>query len=240
MLAVFPRRNPGVRRLSPGGKMDIGELKKQTSLKVLSRGKSGTGKTRLASLVALGVLEEGYSVLYIDTETEGATNMVTLIDKEGYDDDVVENLTYLQVSNYEGMKSSLNNAEDYDLVVFDTLDHKHSFVLKAVTDAKRDADADWNEYPQIYSEEKEFMTDISNVNTNVLATIDPESGKSSKPKGTQVNIHGYFSVVVDLYRDGDSWSHKIDNWIGRSDLIGKELSNVDLHEALLKEVLERL
>lgn len=220
--------------------MDIEELRKKSNRKILLRGNSGRGKTRQSAMVTLHVLDEGGDVLFIDTESEGAPTILALIDQLGYDEDLVDGLEYEMVESYEDMKSSLNNSSDYDLVVFDTLDHKHSYVLKAVTDAKTKADADWNEYPQIYSKEKEFMDDLRKLETNLLATIDPESGKSNKPKGTQVNIQGYFTIVVDLYRDGNDWSHKIENWIGRSDLIGKEIRNTDIHDALASEIIETI
>ena len=219
--------------------MDIEELRQKSNLKVLLRGKSGRGKTRQSSLVALEVLDEGMDVLYIDTESEGSTTILGLIEEMGYDESVVDGLEYIQAESYEDMKSSLNRAGEYDLIVFDTLDHKHSYVLKAVTDAKSSTEADWNEYPQIYSKEKEFMDDLRKIDTNLLATLDPESGKSSKPKGAQTNVQGYFSVVVDLYRDGTNWSHKIENWIGRSEIIGKQLGNVELYEAISDETIER-
>ncbi len=220
--------------------MDIEELRERSNRKVLLRGKSGRGKTRQSSLVALEVLDEGGEVLFIDTESEGATTILGLIDEMDYSEDLVDNLEYERVESYEDMKSSLNNASDFDVVVFDTLDHKHSYVLKAVTDAKTKAEADWNEYPQIYSKEKEFMDDLRKMNTNLVATIDPESGKSNKPKGTQVNIQGYFTIVVDLYRDGSDWSHKVENWIGRSELIGKQIGNTDLHSALASEIVKTI
>ncbi len=220
--------------------MDIEELRERSNRKVLLRGKSGRGKTRQSSLVALEVLDEGGEVLFIDTESEGATTILGLIDEMDYSEDLVDNLEYERVESYEDMKSSLNNASDFDVVVFDTLDHKHSYVLKAVTDAKTKAEADWNEYPQIYSKEKEFMDDLRKMDTNLVATIDPESGKSNKPKGTQVNIQGYFTIVVDLYRDGSDWSHKVENWIGRSELIGKQIGNTDLHDALASEIVKTI
>lgn len=216
--------------------MDIQELRKKSNRKVLLRGKSGRGKTRQSSLIALEVLDQGGKVLYVDTESEGSTTILALIDENGYDESIVDGLEYDRVESYEDMKSSINAASDYDLVVFDTLDHKHSYVLKAVTDAKTAADADWNEYPQIYSMEKEFMDDLRKLDTNLVATIDPDSGKSDKPKGAQVNVQGYFTIVVDLYRDGNSWSHKIENWIGRSSLIGKQIGNTDLYEALAQDI----
>lgn len=220
--------------------MEFDELKAKTNTKILVRGESATGKTRTAVLVTLEVLSEGHNVKYIDLESEGRETLVRLVENGDYDKEVVQGLDYVTVDGYESFKSEMLDGEDYDLLVVDPMDHKHTMVLEYVTDAKTKADADWNEYPQIYSGEKQIMETISDMETNVLCTLDPDSGKDDKPKGSQTNIHGYYSIVVDLYRSGDEWQHKVFNWIGRSDLIGGEMGNVDLHEALSKEVLERI
>jgi hypothetical protein len=220
--------------------MDIQELKKQSFLKVLLQGRSGRGKTRTACVVVLKSLSEGATVKYVDTESEGSTTLVQLIDQLDYDEDVVEGLDYEQVGSYESFKSAILDGEDYDVTVVDTLDHKHSFVLKEVSEAKTAADADWNEYPQIYSHEKELMETVSKLQTNVIATIDPDSGKDNKPKGAQTNVMGYFNIVASLYRDGNDWSHTIDNWVGRSDLIGGEIASIELHEAISAELEDRI
>lgn len=224
----------GVRR------MDFGQLKSNTSSKILLRGESATGKTMTASKVSMEILEAGYSVKFIDLESEGRETIVKLVDRGDYEESDVEELSYVQVSKYEELESEIQSGEDFDLLVIDPMDHKHTMVLKYVTDAKTKADADWNEYPQIYSGEKQIMEKISNMGTNVLCTLDPASGKEDKPKGTQVNIHGYYSVVVDLYRSGDEWQHQVFNWIGRPDLIGGEIDNFDLYEALGEEIAERV
>lgn len=220
--------------------MQIEELKKRSNIKVLLRGRSGHGKTKQGVEITLQVLDGGGSVLFIDTESEGATTLVNEIEAQDYDEDVVENLDYTQAENYEQLKTLMGKQEEYDMVVIDTLDHKHSYVLKEVTDAKRQSDAEWNEYSVIYSEEKEFMEMIGKPDANIIATVDPDSGKLDKPKGAQTNIHGYFSVVIDLSRNGDNWGHKITNWVGRSDLIGGEINNIPVSEALSEEILERV
>lgn len=215
--------------------MDIEELKEKSFLKVLFIGESGTGKTYNASGIALLVLEAGGDVMYVDTESEGSTTLLNLIDRKDYDDEIVENLDYVPVDNLEQWYNAFDKSEEYDLMVIDTLDHKHSYVIRAVTDAKVKADADWNEYAQIYSKEKELMEKIGKPDTNILATIDPDSGKANKPKGAQTNVTGYFTAVLQLAKEGDSWSNKIINWVGHSERIGKEAS--DIQENVARSIL---
>lgn len=218
--------------------MKFSDLKKQSNIKVLLEGKSGRGKTRTACGVALRVLQEDREVLYVDTEAEGSETLVNLIEGGEYEESVVENLEYVRVKSYEALKEQLEIAGNYDLVVVDTLDHKHSFVLKHVTDAKRASDADWNEYASIYSEEKEFMGMLGDPDTNVIATLDPDSGKRDKPKGAQTNIRGYFSVVLHLRKEAeDEWGHKVLNWVGKSEVIGKKVT--DLEQGLTKQIIQR-
>lgn len=223
--------------------MELHELKRQSNIKVLLRGKSGRGKTYRAVTVALNVCHEGGEVLYIDTEAEGSTTMVSLVEdpETRYDEDTISTLDYRQCESYEEIMGLVDKdngiQEQFDLIVVDTLDHKHSYVLKHITDAKREAGADWNEYAQIYSEEKEFMEEIGKPKANVLCTVDPDSGSMDKPKGAQTNIHGYFTAVIDLTKEGDGWSHKIRNWVNKGDAIGAKHPN--LTAKLTEEVLER-
>lgn len=223
--------------------MELEELKKQSNIKVLLRGKSGRGKTYRAANIALNVCDAGGKVLYLDTEAEGSTTMVELIEDEetDFDEDTVATLEYKQVDSYEDLKSIIDNdngaQSDFDLIVIDTLDHKHSYVLKHVTDAKRDSDPDWNEYAAIYSEEKELMENIGKPKANIIATIDPDSGSMDKPKGAQTNVHGYFTAVIDLTKESDGWSHKIRNWVNKGDAIGAK--HPDLTRKLTEEVTER-
>lgn len=206
--------------------MDIEELKRKSFLKVLLTGESGTGKTFNSSKVSLNLLERGADVLYVDTEAEGSTTLLELIDVEDYDDEVVDGLDYLPVDGLEEWYGAFEKSDEYDFMVIDTLDHKHSYVIKAVTDAKLDSNADWNEYAQIYSKEKELMEKIGKPNTNILATLDPDSGKSDKPKGAQTNVFGYFTAVVQLFKSGDEWSNKIINWVGHSERIGTKAADL--------------
>lgn len=218
--------------------MEFEELKRQSNLKVLLEGKSGRGKTNTACKVVVRLLQEGKSVLYVDTEAEGSETLVRIIEENGYDKGIVEHLDYRRVENYDGYMEAVGKSSSYDLLVIDTLDHKHSYVLKAVTEAKRDADASWNEYAQIYSEEKEMMGEIGSPDTNILATLDPESGSRDKPKGAQTNIRGYFTAVIEMRKKGEGeWGHKIINWVGKSGWIGKALP--DLSEVLADEILDR-
>lgn len=218
--------------------MKYDELKKKSKIKVIFQGPSGSGKTLASSKVALEVMKEGGEVLYIDTEAEGSETIVNLIEDGEYSEDIVERLEYIRPDDYDEVTEVLERASGYDLMVFDTLDHKHTYVLKAVTDAKRDAGADWNEYAQIYSEEKELMNTLGDPDTNIVATLDPESGKSDKPKGAQTNILGYFSAVVELRKKGSGeWSHKVLNWVGKSHVIGNAIP--DMPEAIASEINER-
>lgn len=218
--------------------MEYSDLLQQSKLKVLLEGKSGRGKTLTACKVGLELLDSGHTVLYLDTEAEGSETLVNLIDQGEYDEGVVENLDYVRCDDYNSLNEHLAKAGGYDLMVVDTLDHKHSYVLKAVTDAKRDADADWNEYAQIYSEEKELMNNLGDPDTNIIATLDPDSGKSDKPKGAQTNIRGYFSAVVEMRKQGEGdWGHKILNWVGKSDWIGK--AHPHFPEPIVDEVEKR-
>jgi len=223
--------------------MELAELKKKANIKVLLRGKSGRGKTYRVCEVALAVCDAGGDVLYIDTEAEGSTTMVSLVEDEDtdFDESTVANLEYKQVDSYDELSGLLDNDNgvqgDFDLVVVDTLDHKHSYVLKHVTDAKRDSDPDWNEYAAIYSEEKELMEQIGKPDTNIIATIDPDSGSANKPKGAQTNVHGYFTAVIDLTKESDGWSHKIRNWVNKGDAIGAK--HPDLTRKLTEEVTDR-
>jgi len=218
--------------------MQFEELKKQSNLKVIFEAKSGYGKTFTAAKVVLKLLDEGKEVLYIDTEAEGSETLINLIEGGDWNEGVVERLDYFRAENYSTLTEAISRGGDYDLMVVDTLDHKHSYVLKAVAGAKRDSDADWNEYPQIYSEEKELMAMLGDPDTNIIATLDPDSGKRDKPKGAQTNIRGYFSAVIELRKQGDGeWDHKIINWVGKSDWIGKALP--DLPEVVADEILER-
>lgn len=218
--------------------MQFKKLKQQSNIKVLLEGKSGRGKTMTSVKTAIHLLSEGHSVLYIDTESEGSETFVNLIEDGDYEKSIVENLEYCRADDYNALVEAINRSEDYDLMILDTIDHKHSYVLKAVTEAKRDSDADWNQYPQIYSEEKELMSALGNPDTNIIVTLDPDSGKRDKPKGAQTNIRGYFSVVVELRKQGEGeWGHKILNWVGRSDWIGK--AHPEFPDVLGSEISER-
>jgi len=217
--------------------MELQELKQKSNIKVLLEGQSGRGKTQTSCEIALDVLDRGGSVLFLDTEAEGSTTLVELIDKHGYDEDIVDELEYKQVDDLATLKQQLESCSDYDLLVVDTLDHKHSYVLKSVTDAKRESDADWQEYASIYSEEKEVMELIGKPRTNIIATIDPDSGSRDKPKGAQTNIRGYFTVVLRMMRSEEEWTHKIVNWVGHGDKIG--MAHPNIVQKLSEEVMER-
>lgn len=218
--------------------MEFEELRSKANMKVLLRGKSGTGKTMTTAEVVGRVLRGGNEVLVVDTESEFSTTLVDMVETGKFERGVVGNLEYVQAGTYDELSESVNRGDGFDLLVVDTLDHKHSYTLKKVTDARTKADADWNQYPSIYSNEKDLMEKIGKADCNVLCTLDPESGSMDKPKGAQTNIHGYFTVVVDMMRTGDEWSNKVRNWVNKSNAIGKEVDN--LVEALGDEVGKRM
>lgn len=218
--------------------MKLDELKSKSNEKVLLRGKSGRGKTDTSCRIVVELLRQGADVLYVDTESEGANTIVKIVESGDYDENVVENLEYVQVSTYDALTQALERQSEVDVMVVDTLDHKHTFAIKGVTDAKRESDADWNQYPQIYSAEKQIMEMLGKPDCNIIATVDPDSGSMDKPKGAQTNVHGYFSIVVDLKKSGDEWTNQVNNWVGRGDAIGANVEN--LVSALTGEIADRI
>jgi len=217
--------------------MEMEDLIKQSNLKVLFEGPSASGKTYKTCQIVVEVLDRGGEVMYCDTEAEGAETIVQIVKDGDYEDDVIEKLDYRRVDDYDELEGAFEDSGDYDLLVIDTLDHKHTYVLKAVTDAKRSGGADWSEYATIYSYEKEVMERIGKPETNVICTLDPESGSDDKPKGAQTNVEGYFSVVIDLSRGAEEWQHKIRNWIGESDWVNKK--HPELVEDISSRIIER-
>lgn len=218
--------------------MEYEEIKKRANLKVLLRGKSGRGKTLNSVEIALILSKEGFDVLYVDTEQEGSTTIVELVESGEYGEDDVRGIEYVNAESYSDLMGYIDtdNQKKYDLVVVDTLDHKHSFAIKKVTD-ERKPDANWNQYPSIYDAEKQVMERLAKPKTNILATLDPESGSMDKPKGAQTNIHGYFTVVIDLRKNGDDWNNVVRNYVGNSDVIGKGIG--DLSGDLADQIMER-
>lgn len=197
--------------------------------------------------MALEVSKEGGDVLYIDNESEAPMTMVSLIEGGDYEKEHVDNIEYVQVdesergeTNYDTMMQLLSkeSQSNYDLIVVDPLDHKHTYALKKVVDSELASDADWNQYPAIYSREKQVMELISKPHANIVATLDPKSGKSGKPKGAQTNIKGYFNIVLDLTRDGDEWGNIIRNFVGRGEVIGKQDSSYE--QNLSKKLINRI
>lgn len=223
--------------------MNFEELKSQSNLKVLFRAKSGYGKTRNACVIALNVSRSGRKVLYLDTEQEGSTTMVNLIESDDtdFEKEDVENIEYVQVSSFDEYMSYIDPEEgyhdDYALIVVDPIDHKHTYALRKVVEQQDAQSADWNEYSRIYDAEKSMMEKLQKPRTNILATLDPQSGKSEKPKGAQTNVVGYFGIVVDMTKDGEGWGNKVRNYVGRSEAIGNEIGNLTEH--LTEEIIER-
>lgn len=224
--------------------MKFEELKAVSDTRALLRAKSGRGKTLNCARVALMVSKAGGEVLYVDSESAGSTTLVAEVENPDNDfsEEDTENIEYIRVDNYDGLMNAMGkeggNHDKYDLIVVDTLDHKHTYAIKKVTDAQDQTGADWNEYPRIYSSEKQIMEQVSKSETNFLCTLDPESGSFDKPKGAQANIHGYFDIVVELTREGDDWGNVIRNWIGKGEAIGKQ--HPDITGRLAEEFIERI
>jgi hypothetical protein len=218
--------------------MEYQEIKRQSNIKVLLRGKSGYGKTLTATKVALMLSKAGYDVLYADTEQEGSTTIVELVEEGSFSEEDVSGIEYRQVESFDDLMGYLDydNQRGYDLIIVDTLDHKHTFAVRKVT-SDRKPDADWNQYPKIYDTEKRIMEKIGKPKTNVLCTLDPQSGSMDKPKGAQTNVHGYFTAVFDLNKSGDEWSNIVRNFVGRSDAIGKTVA--DLPNNLADKIKDR-
>lgn len=224
--------------------MDFQELKAVSNTRALLRAKSGRGKTINCARIALAVGSAGGKVLYVDTESAGSTSIVAEVENPDNDfsEEDTENLEYVRVDDYDSLMNAMGkeagNHDKFDLIIVDTLDHKHTFAIKKVADAQDDASADWNEYPRIYSSEKQIMEQVSKSETNFLCTLDPESGSFDKPKGAQANIHGYFDIVVELTREGDEWGNVIRNWIGKGSVIGKQ--HPDITSRLAEEFIDRI
>jgi archaellum biogenesis ATPase FlaH len=222
--------------------MEFEELKRKSNKKILLYGQTMRGKTVSSSRIALGLASEGIKVKYVDTESEGSSTLVKLIESGEFDEEDVENIEYVVVDNYDELVSEIEEEggthDEFGLVVIDSLDHKHSFALKKVTDAKMKSEADWNEYPAIYSTEKQIMEIISKPKTNILATLDPDSGSEDKPKGAQTNIKGYFSIVVELQRGDEKYAGTIENWIGRDEVIMTTHETEDIVSKLVDELSE--
>jgi len=230
--------------------MEYEELKKKSTYKVLLKGPSGTGKTMNAVRAALEVANAGGKVLYVDTESEAAGTIVRFIEDGYFGPEVVENIEHELVSSGDRFLELLDSSvqEDYDLVVYDTLDNKHTYALKDVTDAKMKANADWNEYAVIYDYEKQLMEEMGKPECVIIGCLDPESGKKDKPKGCQTNIDGFFSTVLSLsnpVRNGEQVHEVyIENWVGDLDgnLNGKKGSGDNLYvvmDSMIDEVKER-
>lgn len=222
--------------------MEFEELKRKSNKTILLHGPTMRGKTMSASNIALSLASQGVKVKYVDTESEGSSTMVELVERGKFTEDAVENIEYVVVDDYDEFVNEISKEkgvhDEYGLIVIDSLDHKHSFALKKVTDAKMKSEADWNEYPAIYSTEKQVMEIISKPGTNILATLDPDSGSDDKPKGAQTNIKGYFSIVIGLERGDDVYAGTIENWIGRDDIIMTTHETSDIVQKLTDEVYE--
>lgn len=212
------------------------QLKEKSNKKILLRGESGSGKTHTTSRVIIEALDDDMEVMYVDTESEGSTTIVEMIEQGDYEEEILEGLDYEQIDDFERFMDliSKDNQEGYDILVVDTLDHKHTMALKEVTNAEMASEADWNQYPMIYDVEKSIMELLSKPKCHVIGTIDPDSGKIDKPKGAQVNVHGYFNIVVDLTKSGGEWGNIVRNWVNRGDWVNKE--HPELVEALVNEL----
>lgn len=220
--------------------MKFEEIKQNSVMKVVLRAQSGRGKTYSSCVVAMEVSKLGGDVLYIDTEAEGSTTIVQLVESGEYEEEDVEGIEYRQADSYDSLMRLISDEkqQDYDLVVVDTLDHKHSYAINQVVDDPKHESPDWNMYPNIYSLEKNIMETLGKAKTNIIATIDPESGSADKPKGCQTNVIGYFSIAIDIKQGGEGRVYQVRNWVGKDNWIGK--SQPKLKEVLVKEIQERM
>lgn len=222
--------------------MDLEELRGKSFIKELVRGKSGRGKTYAISRAAIDLSKEGLDVMYADTESEGAMTLLKLVETGGYKEGDIRNIHYEQTWSYEDVMGvlSTSNQKRYDVIVLDTLDHKHTYAINSYVEEASDtrSDVDWSEWTAIHDLEKQMMEKISKPKTNIIATIDPDSGKMEKPKGVQTNVHGYFNLVVDMMKNGDDdWSHIVRNYVCGERYIGKTTPNVV--DLLKKEIVKR-
>jgi len=220
--------------------MELDELKQKSNLKVLLRGKSGYGKTYNECKVALRVSGDGCDVLYIDTEAGAPNTMIRMVEDGEFDEDDLENIEHEQCESYDDLISLVerDTQREYDLVVVDTLDDKHTWAMEEVVGKMATGGDDFGIYPQIYDREKKIMESIRRPRTNVLASIDPDSGKMDKPKDCQVNVHGRFTVVVDLSKDGNSYGNVVRNWVANGSAVGKSIPELD--EVLADKIMGRV
>lgn len=223
--------------------MKLNEIKSQANKKVLLRGESGRGKTQTSVKVAITVSAAGHDVLYVDTETEGAETIATMVEAGEHTEDEIENIDYQQATNYDEFMDLIveENHKDYDLMIVDTLDHKSTYAQMEEADAQKASDVEWSEWFGVYETEKDIMETLNKPRTNIIATLDPQSGSMDKEKGVQTNIHGYFNVVVELKKHGDEYTNRVRNFVGRGDVIGNELGgDKTLWENLSSMVLDRV
>jgi hypothetical protein len=188
--------------------------------------------------------QEGAKVLYVDTEAEGSTTMVALVEDEDteFEKGDVENIEYERVNEFSEYMEYLHPdngyQDEYDLIVVDTLDHKHTYAIKEVVGDVKIDEVDFNQWNPIYDKQKKMMEVINDPRTNILATIDPDSGKMDKPKGTQTNVHGYFNIVIDLMYNSGEYKNKIRNWVNKGEHRGKAVP--ELEEKLTEEFRSRI
>lgn len=223
--------------------MDYQDIKPQANKKVLLRGSSSLGKTYTCVHVAILVAKEGYNVLYVDTETEGAETIVSLVESDVYSEDDVENLDYHQANEYDEFMSLIEdeNQHNYALMIVDTLDHKESFAQLHEKDTQLGSEIEWSEWFGVRETEKKVMETLNKPSCNVIATIDPESGSMEKQKGVQTNVHGYFNVVVDMKRHNGEYTNVVSNFVGRDGVIGNTIGQDEpLWNNLKKVIVDRI
>lgn len=217
--------------------MEYEQLLEKTNRKVHLKGVSNTGKTFTASKVVVNCLRAGMEVCVGDLEDSVVKTIVNIIESNDVDKEVVGNLEMVEVESFDDLIELTERGQEFDLVVFDPLDHKHSLAAEHSLDVKTEADIEWNEYHLVYSWEKEVMKRINKMECNVITTIDPESGSSDKDKGVQANIHGYHDIVISLILNGDEHTNKVRKWLGKEDISGSPVGN--LTEGLSKQIIQR-
>jgi len=205
------------------------EIQKIVRKKDLYSGGSGTGKTHSALFDMLGLISAGMAktAVIIDCEAGAIDEMEALMTGESeYANQNVfqklfESVEYHPVSTWsEYKKLALSGV---DVVLIDTLNHKHVLARHHIKDEIQKAGTvkvgkemvkltdpdswtlDWEHYNQVYELETRFMEQLMHCGSHVIATLDPNLGKSNKQKGEQNAVDGYFSLIVDTHMEGKEY-----------------------------------
>jgi len=205
------------------------QIQKIVRKKDLFTGGSGGGKTHTALFDMLGLISAGMakSAVIIDCEAGTIDEMEALMSGESefgnaeLFQQLLEPVEYHAVSTWsEYKKLALSGA---DAVLIDTLNHKHVLARHHIKDEIQksgeikvgsgmvkltDPDSwtlDWEHYNQVYELETRFMEQLMHCGSHIIATLDPNLGKSNKQKGEQNSVDGYFSLIIDTSIEGKDY-----------------------------------